>query len=97
MRKKVEGKQLKGKKFESKKRRLTFTAHSGPGDLELEVRASQGNAAVKELAPDRSDNTFTKSELVRVEALVQQRAFERRRAQPNEPPHGISKLFSRGC
>ena len=50
---------------------------AGPWDLVFEMRTSQGNAAVKELAPDKSNNTFTKSELVRVEALVQQHAFER--------------------
>ena len=82
LRKEVEGKQFEGKqlednKFESRKRRPTFTAHFWPGDLDFEMRTSQGNAAVKELAPDKSNNTFTKFELVRVEALVQQHAFER--------------------
>ena len=83
MRKEVEGKQFEGKQlegynFESKEK--APDVHSpflARGDLDLEMRTSQGNAAEKELAPDKSNNTFTKSELVRVEALVQQHAFER--------------------
>ncbi len=74
--KQFEGKQLEGKKFESKKRAPDV---HGPflARWIFEVRTSTGNAAEKEQAPDKSNNTFTKSELVRVEALVHQHAFER--------------------
>ncbi len=50
---------------------------------------------MKELAPDKSNNTFMKSELFRVEAPVQQRAFERRRAQPNDAPMESASFFQR--